>query len=260
MLPRPPQGTAAPAPLPWELALALTCPLCCSPGCSRFGGVRSRIPPTPARASRTKRQQTATQTPSWRRPCSTASCSLREEKRGLRAHNKTTGKSCLALWGQSQAPRPLGLGQKKAVVSVLQLEADLSLEESTSHKIRRKLLDFRKQQIVFVSKNPLCALLRSCIAAQLCAALEIQLLLQTLYSCVLGTCLNAQMRQQVEGTGQCNKYCLKNWSPAAGCGSDQNCDSAHTPQPLPTCCPARSAGHAWILNVPCSRIAAHLYM
>lgn len=93
-----------------------------------------------------------------RAPLHLAPCGKR--KGGLRAHNKTTGKSCLALWGQSQAPRPLGLGQKKAVVSVLQLEADLSLEESTSHKIRRKLLDFRKQQIVFVSKNPLCALLR----------------------------------------------------------------------------------------------------
>lgn len=82
VLPRLPQGTAACTPLPWELALALTCPLCCSPGCSRFEGVHSHIAPIPARASQTKRQQTAMQTPSWRQPCSTAACSLREEKRG----------------------------------------------------------------------------------------------------------------------------------------------------------------------------------
>lgn len=62
------------------VGLILTCPLCCSPGCSRFGGVRSHTPPSPARASWPRRQRTATQTPSWRWLYSTAACSLQEEK------------------------------------------------------------------------------------------------------------------------------------------------------------------------------------
>lgn len=99
-----PRGWQPPPPLPWELTPALTCPLCCSPGCSRFGGVRSRIPPTPARASRTKRQQTARRTPSWRWLCSTASCSLREEK----SVSPCLEQNCRAKLSSSVGPEPSG--------------------------------------------------------------------------------------------------------------------------------------------------------
>lgn len=68
---KPPPGGPAPA---------LTCPLCCSPECSRSGGARSHTSPTPARAWWTRRQQRARRTPSWRWPCSTAACFLRERK------------------------------------------------------------------------------------------------------------------------------------------------------------------------------------
>lgn len=118
-----------------ELALALTCPLCCSPGCSRFGAVRSHILPSPARASRTRRLQRARQTPSWRLLCSTAACSLWEDKGGLHALNKTTGNSCQA---------------HQAAVHVLHPEGDQSLEESVFHKIRRKLLANSKLNFSFV--------------------------------------------------------------------------------------------------------------
>lgn len=96
----------------WELALALTCPLCCSPGCSRFGGVRSRILPTPVRASRTRSQQRAMQTPSWRQPCSTAACSLWEEKRGSPCPEQNHWKQQSGLWAS---------GRNKPVICILKL-------------------------------------------------------------------------------------------------------------------------------------------
>lgn len=68
---------------PMRAGLILTCPLCCSPGCSRFGGAHSHTPPSPARALWPRRQRTATRTPSWRWLCSTAACSLQEEKKGI---------------------------------------------------------------------------------------------------------------------------------------------------------------------------------
>jgi len=111
------QGTAASILLPWVMSLALTCPLCCSPGCSRFGGVRSHIAPIPARASRTKRQQTAMQTLSWRWRCSTASCSLQEEKRteGPRAQDERTRRSWLC-GARATCPNPTASGTSKCTL------------------------------------------------------------------------------------------------------------------------------------------------